>query len=102
MAARKKKKNEQTELKYGEAAAELDKILTGIEEGEIDIDDLSERVERATELIKLCREKLNATQIRVQRVVETLEEETEAEEEEVWEEEEEEVSEEEDEEEAPF
>ncbi len=100
MAARKKKKNEQTELKYGEAAAELDKILTGIEEGEIDIDDLSERVERATELIKLCREKLNATQIRVQRVVETLEEETEAEEEEVWEEEE--VSEEEDEEEAPF
>jgi exodeoxyribonuclease VII small subunit len=101
MAARKKKKEEKTELKYGEAAAELDKILKGIEEGEIDIDDLSGRVERATELIKLCREKLNATQIRVQRVVETLEEETEAEEEEVWEEEDTKV-EEEDEEEAPF
>ncbi|MCA8972096.1 MAG: exodeoxyribonuclease VII small subunit [Planctomycetes bacterium] len=71
--AAKKKNN--TEPGYGELAAELDEILSGIEEGEVDIDDLSVKVERATELIKVCREKLNATQIRVQKVVATLEEE---------------------------
>lgn len=92
MAAAKKKK----EPKYGELAQELDQILAGIEEGNIDIDDLSLKMERATELIHACREKLEATQISVQKVVSTLE--AEAEEEEEWEEEEEEEGEEE----APF
>ena len=66
-----------TESKYGVLAQELDQILQGIEEGEIDIDDLSTKVERATGLIKMCREKLNATQIRVQKVVASLEDEDE-------------------------
>ncbi|MFQ5505902.1 MAG: exodeoxyribonuclease VII small subunit [Planctomycetota bacterium] len=93
MAAKKKpaaqQKTEKTP-KYGELARELDEILGGIEEGEIDIDDLSAKVERATELIRQCREKLDATQIRVQKVVSTLGEEADenAEEEEDWEEEE--------------
>jgi len=59
MAAKKKTKTE--DQKYGEYAKELDQILSGIEEGEIDIDDLSEKAEKASELIKKCREKLNAT-----------------------------------------
>ncbi|HMQ22071.1 MAG TPA: exodeoxyribonuclease VII small subunit [Planctomycetota bacterium] len=75
------KKKNSSEPGYGELAAELDEILSGIEEGEVDIDDLSLKVERATELIKVCREKLNATQIRVQKVVATLEEEEEEDEE---------------------
>ena len=77
MAAKKKTtpaKEAPKDAKYGELASELEQILAGIEEGEIDIDDLSVKVERATELIKACREKLNATQIRVQKVVSTLEE----------------------------
>ncbi len=91
MAAKKKTKTE--DQKYGEYAKELDQILSGIEEGEIDIDDLSEKAEKASELIKKCREKLNATQIRVQKVVATLEDEEEEDEEEddeEWEEDEEE------------
>ena len=91
MAAKKKATPKSDAPKYGELAKELDKILAGIEEGEVDIDDLSAKVERATELIRQCREKLDATQIRVQKVVTTLEEE----EEEEWEEEEEEEAEEE-------
>lgn len=93
MAAKKKPAAQQkTEkaAKYGELARELDEILGGIEEGEIDIDDLSAKVERATELIRQCREKLDATQIRVQKVVSTLGDEAdENAEEEDWEEEEE-------------
>ena len=87
MAAKKKTpttKSTPKDAKYGELATELEEILAGIEEGEIDIDDLSEKVERATELIKACREKLNATQIRVQKVVSTLEEDEEEDDE--WEE----------------
>ena len=76
MAAKKKQSPESastTDQKYGALAQELDQILHGIEEGEVDIDDLSDRVERATELIRQCREKLNATQIKVQKVVASLE-----------------------------
>lgn len=80
MAAKKKT----SEPKYGELQTELDEILAGIEEGEVDIDDLSQKVERATELIKSCREKLNATQISVQKVVATLEEDEEEEDDEEW------------------
>lgn len=83
MAAKKKS----SDPKYGELQTELDEILAGIEEGEVDIDDLSQKVERATELIKSCREKLNATQISVQKVVATLEEDEEEDEDEEWEEE---------------
>ncbi len=91
MAAKKKATPAPADAKYGEIVAELDQILSGIEEGEVDIDDLSIKVERATELIKACREKLNATQIRVQKVVATLEEDEEEEDEEAWEDGEDEV-----------
>ena len=92
MAAKKKeaqKKARKDAPNYGELSRELDKILSGIEEGGVDIDDLSARVERATELIKQCREKLSATQIRVQKVVSELEEDADDDAEEVWEDEEE-------------
>jgi exodeoxyribonuclease VII small subunit len=98
MAARKKKSEEP---KYGELAKELDEILASIEEGEVDIDDLTERAARATELIKLCREKLEATQIEVKKVVAALDEADEEETEEEWEEEDEDEEEDGDEE-APF
>lgn len=88
MAAKKKAAKDSESAKYGAMAKELDQILAGIEEGEVDVDDLSDRVERATEMIRLCREKLDATQIRVQKVVSTLEDEEDEEEEEQEEQEE--------------
>ncbi len=71
MAAKRKTKDGPN---YNELAAELEATLASIEDGEVDIDELSTKVERATDLIKACREKLNATQIRVQKVVASLEE----------------------------
>jgi exodeoxyribonuclease VII small subunit len=59
-------------MKYGEAAAELDSILRKIEEGNVDIDDLSDKVQRAAELIGICRQKLEATEVRVKKVVERI------------------------------
>ncbi|MHC4513727.1 MAG: exodeoxyribonuclease VII small subunit [Planctomycetota bacterium] len=67
MAAKKK-----TDVSYAEGAQELDNILAEIESGDADIDVLSEKVERAADLIKLCREKLTKTELRVNKVVEDL------------------------------
>ncbi len=58
---------------YGEASARLDEILGKIEEGEVDIDELSGLVAEAAELVTLCREKIQAAEVQVQRITEQLE-----------------------------
>lgn len=61
-----------SDLSYTAASRELDAILDAIEAGDTDIDALSEKVERAAVLIKLCREKLAGTELRVRKVVDEL------------------------------
>jgi exodeoxyribonuclease VII small subunit len=43
---------------YNEAIEKLRAIVEDIEQGELDVDILSEKVKEATRLIKLCKEKL--------------------------------------------
>ena len=47
---------------YTEAFEELQKIVSDIEGGEISVDELSEKVERAAQLIKICKAKLTSTE----------------------------------------
>ncbi|MBI3143519.1 MAG: exodeoxyribonuclease VII small subunit [Bacteroidetes bacterium] len=47
---------------YEKAERELQDILAELEEGTIDIDLLSKKVQRASELIALCRDYLRKTQ----------------------------------------
>ena len=54
---------------YAAAAKELDAILEDIDNGEIDVDQLSEKVERAAHLIRLCREKLAGTELKITKVI---------------------------------
>lgn len=70
MAASKKKpvKN----LSFGEAVTEVEDILSGLEDDNVDIDKLGEEVKRAVELIQLCRGKLEKTDEEVRRLVEGL------------------------------
>lgn len=67
MAARKK-----SDLTYAKASEELEAILDQIESGTADVDVLGEKVERAAELIRHCRETLSGTEQRVQKVVDDL------------------------------
>ena len=67
MAARKNR-----EPTYTAASEELDSILDDIENGNTDIDVLSQRVGRAGELIRFCRAALENTELSVQKVVEEL------------------------------
>ena len=61
------------EPSYGEAAARLDEILGQIEEGEVDVDQLSGLVREAAELVTLCRDKIQAAQMQVRTITEQLE-----------------------------
>jgi exodeoxyribonuclease VII small subunit len=61
------------EVSYGEAAARLEEILRKIEEGKVDIDELSGLVAEAAGLVTLCREKIHAAEVQVKTITEQLE-----------------------------
>ncbi len=69
----------QKEISYGEAASRLEEILQRIEEGEVDIDELSGLVQEAAGLVSLCRKKIQAAEMQVQTITEQLEREAAAE-----------------------
>jgi len=58
---------------YGEASARLEEILHRIEEGQVDIDELSGLVREAANLVTLCREKIHAAEVQVRTITEQLE-----------------------------
>jgi exodeoxyribonuclease VII small subunit len=60
------------EIKYTEAYEELQDIVADIEEGEISVDELSKKVKRATELIRICKSKLTETEGDVNKILEEL------------------------------
>ncbi len=62
------------ELRFGQAMERLEGILRRIEEEEIDIDELGERVKEATRLIELCRSKIRKADLEVTQIVQALEE----------------------------
>ena len=57
---------------YNEAIEKLRKIVADIENGELDVDILSEKVKEATRLIKLCKEKLYKVDEEVKKILEEL------------------------------
>lgn len=48
-------------MKYEDAMREIESIVRNMENGEPDIDTLTEQLKRAQMLIKLCRDKLTKT-----------------------------------------
>jgi exodeoxyribonuclease VII small subunit len=58
---------------YAEAYEELQRIVSEIENGEISVDELSEKVKRATELIRICKLKLSTTEEDVNKILKDLE-----------------------------
>jgi exodeoxyribonuclease VII small subunit len=58
---------------YGEAMAEIEEILEKIESGELDVDELTDKVRRVANLLELCRKKLKTTEAEIQKVIDGLE-----------------------------
>jgi len=65
-------KNEE-EIGYAEALKELETILTELERTDVDVDVLASRVERASELIRLCRDRIGNAKLQIDNVVNGLE-----------------------------
>lgn len=61
------------EINYVDAFDELQRIVIEIEEGEISVDELSEKVKRATQLIKICKSKLTTTEEDINQILKDLE-----------------------------
>lgn len=58
---------------YGAAYEELQKILQELEGDDVDVDELSDKVKRAAELIEFCQKRLKETDLQVKRVMDKLE-----------------------------
>lgn len=58
-----------TQLTYAQAMEELEAIVERVERNEMDIDDLTERLKRAQQLVKFCRERLLKTETEVKNIL---------------------------------
>jgi exodeoxyribonuclease VII small subunit len=61
------------QISYSEAIAAIDEILQQIETGELDVDELAEKVKHASELLKICKSKLFSTEKEVEKVLKEME-----------------------------
>lgn len=56
-------------MKYNEALQEIQRIVMGLEQNPTDIEILTEKLERAQELIKICKDKLTKTDEEIQKLL---------------------------------
>lgn len=61
-------------INYGEAIKEIELIISQIENEELDIDELSQKVKRVSELLKICKEKLHNTESEVEKILNQIDE----------------------------
>ncbi len=57
---------------YEQSMKELESIMQKLENEEIDIDQLSENVKKASEIIIQCREQLRKTESEVESIIEKI------------------------------
>ena len=67
--------NKKNQLSYKQALEELEKIVDEIENGEIDVDLLAEKVKRATFLSQICKSKLKKTKEELYKLLSEIEKE---------------------------
>ncbi len=72
MAKRKAKPTAEPTLTYREAQDKLAQIVASVE-GELDVDELSQQVTQAMELITFCRAKLKHTEATINQAFEGME-----------------------------
>jgi exodeoxyribonuclease VII small subunit len=56
-------------ISYSDAVEEIESILEKIESGSLDVDELTAKVNRVSELLKICREKLHKTESQIDKIL---------------------------------
>jgi exodeoxyribonuclease VII small subunit len=62
------RKKDDNNIGYEDAVTELEEILDALSDDDINVDELAERVKRATELVKVCRERIAAARLEVKEI----------------------------------
>jgi exodeoxyribonuclease VII small subunit len=57
------------QIKYSEAIVEIEEILELIESGELDVDELTGKVKRVSQLIQLCKTKLHEADEDIRKIL---------------------------------
>ncbi len=65
--------NTKKTVSYNEAMAEVEEILEKIENEELDVDELAEKVQRVSVLLKICKDKLTKTNEQVEQILKEME-----------------------------
>jgi len=60
-------------INYRNAITEIQEIIQQIEDEELDVDELSDKVKRVSELLKICKEKLHNTEQEVEKILNEIE-----------------------------
>ena len=63
---------EKKKIGYAEAKAEIEKIVSLIDSDELDVDQLTAYVKRASKLVAFCKQKLTETDEELQKILEEL------------------------------
>ncbi len=59
---------------YSEAIGQIESILQQVENGELDVDQLAEKIKLASELLKVCKKKLFDTEKEIENILKDIEE----------------------------
>ena len=57
------------DIKYAKAIERLEEIIAKIENEQIDVDELSEKVKEAVMLVKVCKDKIEKAELQVKEVI---------------------------------
>ena len=63
----------ETPLTYESAYAELQEIVTALENETISVDELAIKVKRATQLVEFCQQKLRSTEAELDKIIKSPE-----------------------------
>ena len=74
MSENNEKPEKEQKISYKIAVEELEKIVHSIENESIDVDQLSEKVKRASLLLKICSDKLRLTEKEVEKILDGIKE----------------------------
>ena len=62
------RKKDDNNIGYEDAVTELEEILDALSDDDINVDELAERIKRATELVKVCRDRIAAARLEVKEI----------------------------------
>lgn len=63
---------EENKLSYKNAMAEIEDIVAKLEDNQLDVDELSGKVKRVSELIAYCKAKLHETEEEVEKILKSI------------------------------